>query len=335
MTLMKSAAASALALFVAVSYLPGDTGDVTKTLLKLELDWAGAVERNDVDAIGRLLHRDFTFTSPTGAMMELEYAPGAGTLPHSHPGPAAGYVLEGAIESQIEGGRLTTYRRGETFFEPARGKHLVSRNASQIMPVRFLTYFLTPKDEPLVIPEHGGRRTTAPEYDAKGNLKLPTDFRTWVFVGSNLGLGYRKDAAETTRREQQRHRDSKVGDFHNIYINPEAYEHYLKTKKFPEKTVLVMDVYESKEKEPQNIVSRGYFPGKQLQVEVAVKNSNHPDGSKTDWAYYAFEDPAKPKPAKAFEDADCYQCHKQHADDDNVWVQFYPILRGQKKSRDK
>lgn len=446
MTLMKCAVACVFALLVAMSCLLGDTSDATKTLMKLELDWAGAVERNDVEAIGRFLHPDFTFTSPTGVianrkdhledfrngnarfplvalselevrlygqmavvtsrptisgtvkvngkvktlkcqgarwtdslilqdnswkcvarqqsnipepptktktvleqllkekvdgkeskltLMELEYAPGAGTPPHSHPGPVAVYVLEGAIESQIEGGPLTTYRKGESFFEAACGKHVVSRNASQIMPARFLAYFLTQKDAPLTIPVHDGRRTTAPEYDAKGRLKLPTDYRTWVFVGSNLGLGYRKDAAETTRREQQRHRDSKAGDFHNIYINPEAYEHYLKTKKFPEKTVLVMDVYESKEKEPQNIVSRGYFPGKQLEVEVAVKNSNRPDGSKTDWAYYVFEDPAKPNPAKAFDDKCCYQCHKDHADDDNVWVQFYPILRDQKRYGEK
>lgn len=446
MTLMKCVAASALALLVAVSCLPGETGDATKTLMKLELDWAAAVERNDVETIGRFLHPDFTFTSPTGGianrkghledfrngnsrftlvalsevevrvygqmavvtsrptingtvkvngnvitlkcqgarwtdslivqdgswtcvarqqsnipgaatktktvleqllkekvdgkeskltLIELEYAPGAGTPPHCHPGPVAVYVLEGAIQSQIEGGRLTTYRRGETFFEPARGKHLISRNASQIVPARFLAYFLTPTDEPLTILKPGKRRTPAPEYDKEGNLKLPTDYRTWVFVGSNLGLRYRKDAAQTTRREQQRHRDSKVGDFHNIYINPEAYEQYLKTSKFPEKTVLVMDVYESKAKEPQNIVSGGYFPGKQREIEVAVKNSNRPDGSKTNWAYYVFDDPAKPKPAKAFKDADCYQCHKQHADDDNVWVQFYPILRGQKKFGEK
>ena len=71
-------------------------------------------------------------------LVELEYAPGALTPPHHHPGPVAVYVLEGAIESQVEGGPLTTYRRGEAFFEPARGKHAISRNASQIMPARFL-----------------------------------------------------------------------------------------------------------------------------------------------------------------------------------------------------
>ena len=31
-------------------------------------------------------------------------------------------------------------------------------------------------------------RTAGPEYNAQGELKLPADFETWVFVGSNLGL---------------------------------------------------------------------------------------------------------------------------------------------------
>jgi len=423
-----------------------DTSDAAKTLVKLELDWANAVERNDVKAIGRYLHPDFTFTSPRGGIanrkdhledfrngnarfslvalsevevrvygkmavvtsrptidgtvksngrlitlkgqaarwtdsfvlqdgswtcvarqqsniprpptsativlqqllkekldgkevkltvLELEYAPGAATPPHSHPGPVAVYVLEGAIESQVEGGPLTTYRRGDAFFEAAHGKHKVSRNASQIMPARFLAYFLTPKDEPLTIPETASQRTKAPEYDEKGNLKQPTDYRRWVFVGSNIGLQYSKDLAETTRREKDRQQGAKSGDFHNVYINPEAYEQYLKTGKFPDRTVLVMDVYEAKEKDPKGVVSGGFFPGAQRRIEVAVKNSKRPDGSKTDWAYYAFPNPSKPSAQGAFKDADCYQCHRKHAADDNVWVQFYPILRRDRKGKAK
>jgi quercetin dioxygenase-like cupin family protein/ketosteroid isomerase-like protein len=436
-------AAVTVVLLATASCAPGEKSDETKTLASLELEWANAVERNDVKAIGSYLHPDFTFTSPTGqvanrkdhledfrngnarftlvalsevevrvygkmavvtsratidgsvkvdgrvitlkaqgarwtdslvlqdgtwtcvarqqsnipppatsvrvalqqvlkekldgketqlTLMELEYAPGAGTPPHSHSGPVAVYVLEGAIESQIEGGKLTTYRQGDAFFEPAHGKHLVSRNASQVMPARFLVYFLTPKGEPLTIGMPGRQTTAAPEYDGNGKLKLPADYRRWIFVGANLGLQYSKDAKEMTPREKNRHRDSKKGDFHNVYINPEAYEHYLKTGNFPDKTVLVMDVYEARERDAKGIVSGGYFPGKQLRIEAAVKNSKRPDGKKTDWAYYVFEDLEKPSPQCAFKDGDCYQCHKTHAAKDNVWVQFYPSLRGETKA---
>src|SRR6266852_7756897 len=127
-----------------------------------------------------------------------------------------------------------------------------------------------------------------PGYSETGELKRPVDYRAWVFVGSNIGIQYRKDASETADPDKERRYEKEIGDFHNVYINPEAYEHYARTGKFPDKTMLVMDVYEAKEKEPKNIVSKGLFPGDQLHFEVAVKNSMRPDGSKTDWAYYAF-----------------------------------------------
>ena len=106
-------------------------------------------------------------------------------------------------------------------------------------------------------------QTSAPEYDAKGSLLLPPDFKTWVFVGANLGLDYQQDVAANPPREKKARETAAVGDFHNVYINPEAYKHYLKTGKFPDKTVLVMDVYQAKDKEPQNVVVGGHFPGRQ------------------------------------------------------------------------
>jgi hypothetical protein len=243
-------------------------------------------------------------------------------------------ILSMEMKWAADDGPLTAYRRGDAFFEAAHGKHRVSRNASQIVPARFLAYFLTPTDEPLTIPVGNGRATAAPEYDKEGRLKLPRDFQSWVFVGANLGLQYRKDLPETTQREQARRQDPGVGDFHNVYINPGAYEAYRKTGKFPDRTVLVMDVFEAKDKEPKDILIGGNYPGSRRALEVAVKNSKRPDGCKTDWAYYAF-DVVKPDPAKAFPDANCYQCHRQHASVDNVWVQFYPTLRDRMQMVDK
>jgi len=170
-------------------------------------------------------------------------------------------------------------------------------------------------------------RSTDPQYDEKGNLKRPTDFRTWVFVGANIGLQYHKDLPATTPRKQdQEAKKASPGEFHNVYIRPESYEHFVKTGKFPDLTVLVMDVYEAKERDAKGIVSKGLFPGAQRRFEVAVKNGKRPDGSKTDWAYFAFDKPDKTT-AAAFRDGACYDCHLKHADVDNVWVQFYPALR--------
>jgi quercetin dioxygenase-like cupin family protein len=64
------------------------------------------------------------------------------------------YVLDGELESQVEGQPLKVYKKGDTFYEPARGVHAVSRNPSKTEPVRFLAVFLTAKDEKdLVLPE--------------------------------------------------------------------------------------------------------------------------------------------------------------------------------------
>jgi hypothetical protein len=176
---------------------------------------------------------------------------------------------------------------------------------------------------------------TAPRYTADGRLIRPplAEYRKWIFVGANLGLGYSEEVAATANRERLRSKaseDSPVGEFHNVYLDPAAFETFLKTGEFPDKTVLVMDVYKAGQKEPQGIVDRGHFEAGQKMIEVAVKNSNRPDGSKTDWAYYVFPDD---QPAKAFADKDCYDCHKKHASTDNVWVQFYPILRDLNKAR--
>jgi quercetin dioxygenase-like cupin family protein len=87
-------------------------------------------------------------------LLEVVKAPGAESAKHRHPGPVVGYVLEGEMEMQIEGQPLKTYKKGEVFFEPARGLHAVSRNPSKTTPARFLAFFLVPKEEKqLVIPE--------------------------------------------------------------------------------------------------------------------------------------------------------------------------------------
>jgi Cytochrome P460 len=167
-----------------------------------------------------------------------------------------------------------------------------------------------------------------PQYASNGNLLRPKDFHTWVFVGSNLGLGYAKEVAANTVREMAR---PQLGEYHNIYLKPEDYAAYVRTGTFPDRTVLVMDVYRAQERDAKGVVTAGSYDGQSLGVEVAVKNMNRPDGSKTDWAYYDFTDRSGgghyPADKAAEADGDCYACHKAHAGFDNVWVQFYPVIR--------
>jgi Cytochrome P460 len=162
-----------------------------------------------------------------------------------------------------------------------------------------------------------GQTPMGPEYTPDGRLKFPIGFEKWIFVGSNIGLEYKEGP--------QRGMES----FHNVYINPEAYQYYLaNNKKFPDKTILVMDIYEPSTRDP--MLAQGKFNGQRRGVEAAVKNSARPGDAPTDWAYYGFA--IKPNggiPDPAEKDGQvCYDCHrKANPQTDNVWVKFYPVLR--------
>jgi Cytochrome P460 len=177
-------------------------------------------------------------------------------------------------------------------------------------------------------------RPSLPRYNAQGELLRPLAYRSWVFVGADLGLDYsqRNDQSLDYPTKKDEHADESL-PFHNVYIDRFAYEHYARTGKFPDKTVLVLELFESRRKEPRNIVTKGQYEGNRIALEVAVKDLARPDGSKTPWAYYDFTGQPGPngrgvrESARAKPDGSCYDCHKKHADVDNVWVQFYPTLR--------
>ncbi len=85
-------------------------------------------------------------------IVEVTYAPGAASTPHRHPCPVIGYVIEGALRSQVKGRPDTLYRAGESFFEGPDDVHLGARSASDERPVRFLAYFTCDRETPLSVP---------------------------------------------------------------------------------------------------------------------------------------------------------------------------------------
>lgn len=82
----------------------------------------------------------------------VSYAPGGSSAPHSHPCPVIGYVLEGTLRTQVKGSPEAIYKAGESFYEPPNGVHLVSANASQTEPLRFLAIFVCDHQAPLSSP---------------------------------------------------------------------------------------------------------------------------------------------------------------------------------------
>lgn len=89
-------------------------------------------------------------------LVEVTYAPGGANTTHRHPCPVVGYVLEGALRMQVKGQPEKIYGTGETFYESPTDVHLVSANASQDTPARFLAYFVCDRQTPLSVPVTDG-----------------------------------------------------------------------------------------------------------------------------------------------------------------------------------
>ena len=161
----------------------------------------------------------------------------------------------------------------------------------------------------LLVPAAGPEE---PRFTADKQLIRPQGYREWVFVGSSLGMSYSEDAPK---------REAK---FHNVYLKPSAYHHFQKTGEFPEGTILVMEVATAASQ--SSINRHGQFQDQFVAVEAAVKDSSRfPEK----WAYFTFNerDGSPKETAKAFPQDSCWSCHNEHAATDNVFSQFYPVLR--------
>ena len=152
---------------------------------------------------------------------------------------------------------------------------------------------------------------TTPEYDAAGDLLRPEGYRRWVFVGATLGLRYTKDGEAA---------DEGPGSFHNVYVQPEAYDYFMEHGVFPEKTILAMETYETGTREPKSELTGGYFEDAFVGLSAAIKDSERFEEK---WGYVTF----KGATASPFPKARCFDCHEEHGAVDNVFTQFYPILK--------
>ena len=87
--------------------------------------------------------------------VEVDYAPGAASVPHTHAKSAFiyAYVISGAIESKVNDGETRIYRAGESWSERPGDIHSISRNASKTEPAKLLAVFvLDTNDDPLTTP---------------------------------------------------------------------------------------------------------------------------------------------------------------------------------------
>ncbi len=155
--------------------------------------------------------------------------------------------------------------------------------------------------------------THEPQFGEGNRLIRPEGYHEWVFVGSSLGMSYDEGKAH-----------SHPPDFHNVYIQSEAYREFRSTGKFPDKTVLILEIVSAGGN--ASINKRGQFEEQILGIEAAVKDEKRfPEK----WAYFNFIGAGGKQLAQCepFPKQACWSCHNQHGAVDNVFVQFYPVLR--------
>ena len=150
-------------------------------------------------------------------------------------------------------------------------------------------------------------------FEGETTLLRPEGYREWIFVGSSLGLAYSQDP-EVTRG---------ANIYKNVYINPSSYREFARTGKFPEGTMMILELFSSDVKREPGL--QGSFEKDFISLEMSVKDSVRFEGG---WGYFNFSEGGVLK-AKA--DANppnlCFSCHDQNAATDHVFTQFYPVLR--------
>jgi hypothetical protein len=147
-----------------------------------------------------------------------------------------------------------------------------------------------------------------PRYPSDGQLTLPSDYREWVFLSSGLGMTY-----------QSTHEQGNPA-FTNVFVKPSAYRSFLASGKWPDKTMLVLEVRASTSK--GSINQGGSYQSGVLAIEGEVKDTAKFPGN--GWAFFAFGKSSTGKLLARTQD--CYACHLQHGAVDNTFVQFYPVL---------
>jgi hypothetical protein len=159
------------------------------------------------------------------------------------------------------------------------------------------------------------QQPAAPAFTSAGQLVRPLDYRSWVFVTSGLGMTY----------GPAKPADGQPPLFDNVFVTREAYNEFLRSGTWPDKTMFIL---EGRRAEANvSINNGGHTQGQMAFMEAAVKDVARFKNT-GGWGYFSFdsrnglvESVAAMPPT-----ATCYACHSANTAVDNTFVQFYPEL---------
>ena len=152
----------------------------------------------------------------------------------------------------------------------------------------------------------------AANHSAAGDLLFPGDYREWIFLSSGVNMSYSPNAGTA---------EPGTPIFDNVFVNPASYRAFLAAGKWPDGTVMVLEIRCGSNK--GSINQAGHFQGPDLRdIEVHVKDTQRFEGG---WAFFGFN--REGGGGKKFaQSANCYSCHEAHGAVDTTFVQFYPTL---------
>ena len=151
-------------------------------------------------------------------------------------------------------------------------------------------------------------KSPRPQYDDKGQLVRPTDYREWMFLSAGFGMNYSPAPGSHEM-------------FTNVFVQRWAYNEFVNSGKWPEQSMFVIDERDAASR--SSINQKGHYQTDLMGLAVEVKDSaRNPDK----WAYYGFDADGKTAGAMPKGNA-CWSCHDAHAAVEHTFVQFYPTLK--------
>jgi hypothetical protein len=153
------------------------------------------------------------------------------------------------------------------------------------------------------------RAADGPQFSSDGSLVRPEGYRrTWIFLSSGFGMSY---SAGTNGNPQ----------FTNVFVNPSSYDYFVANGKWPDKTMFVLEEYESTSH--GSINKSGSYQQALGGLVVEVKDEGrYPDK----WAYFGFGGDQKTAQPNSPAKNACWKCHEDNAAVEHTFVQFYPEM---------
>jgi hypothetical protein len=154
----------------------------------------------------------------------------------------------------------------------------------------------------------GQQQSVSPQFTADGKLVRPEGYRKWVYVSSGYGMSYSQSP-------------DGMQMFTNVFVTPAAYDYFAANGKWPDKTMFVLELYESTSR--GSINKHGSYQTQFSGLDVEVKDEAR---FADKWAYFNFGGATKSAGADTPSKNDCWKCHEQNAAVEHSFVQFYPEL---------